>query len=311
MINIPYDKILEKICQETGKSQDEITKLVETKLKQLPGLISREGAAYIVANELGVSISKKTPFKINEIPETGFITTYGRVIRLFPVSEFENQYGKGKVASMYLGDETGTVRVTAWHNRVEELEKLKENDIIKLEDVTIKINNGKKELHLNSKSILNINPEGVLISKPSTEIVRKTIKELKDNERNVELAGTIVQIFDPYFFEKNNKGKTEQGVVLNLILDDGLGTIRTVFFKEQIMSLLNLSENQLFSYKEHSFEEHKTRLLGEIIKIIGNIKKNTLFDRLEFVVNNVNTNVNPEEEIKFLQKKITETETVN
>ena len=76
MINIPYDKILEKICQETGKSQDEITKLVETKLKQLPGLISREGAAYIVANELGVSISKKTPFKINEIPETGFITTF-------------------------------------------------------------------------------------------------------------------------------------------------------------------------------------------------------------------------------------------
>ena len=46
------------------------------------------------------------------------------------------------------------------------------------------------------------------------------------------------------------------------------------------------------------FEEIKTELLGNIIKIGGRVKKNLFFDRLEFVANDVTLNPNPEEEIK-------------
>ena len=42
-------------------------------------------------------------------------------------------------------------------------------------------------------------------------------------------------------------------------------------------------------------------MLGTIVKLGGRANKNSLFNRLEFVVNNVDTNPNPEEEIKRLQ----------
>ena len=51
MIKIPYEEIVLKINENTKMPASEIEERVERKLKQLSGLISREGAAHIVANE--------------------------------------------------------------------------------------------------------------------------------------------------------------------------------------------------------------------------------------------------------------------
>ena len=66
---------------------------------------------------------------------------------------------------------------------------------------------------------------------------------------------------------------------------------------------LNMEPDKILRYKEESaaFEDVKTELLGNMIKLIGRVTKNSMFDRLEFVANQVFTDVDPKEEIKRLE----------
>ena len=59
-------------------------------------------------------------------------------------------------------------------------------------------------------------------------------------------------------------------------------------------------------YKDdpNSFIEEKNKLLGTIIKFIGRVKKNDMFDRLEFNSNLVFTDINIDKEIQALDKEI-------
>ena len=54
MIDIPRAEIVTKIKEAKGLSEDEINAKIQEKLTQLAGLISEDGAAHIIANELGV-----------------------------------------------------------------------------------------------------------------------------------------------------------------------------------------------------------------------------------------------------------------
>ena len=56
MIKIPYEEIVLKINESTKVPIGEIEERIDDKLKLLSGLISKEGAAHIVANDLGVKI---------------------------------------------------------------------------------------------------------------------------------------------------------------------------------------------------------------------------------------------------------------
>ena len=45
--------LIEKISKESGKSVKSVTDLIDEKKEELSGLVSEEGAAYIVGRELG------------------------------------------------------------------------------------------------------------------------------------------------------------------------------------------------------------------------------------------------------------------
>ena len=55
MINIPVETVLTKL-KENGLSDEEIETKIKQKMDQLSGLISREGAAHIIANEMGIKV---------------------------------------------------------------------------------------------------------------------------------------------------------------------------------------------------------------------------------------------------------------
>ena len=50
-----YERILKVIAKSSGLTESEIEGKVEAKRSKLAGLISREGAAQVVAAELGIS----------------------------------------------------------------------------------------------------------------------------------------------------------------------------------------------------------------------------------------------------------------
>jgi len=314
MYKVPLNEIKEKIVSSGKMSSEELDAKIKSKVSELSGLISEEGAAHIVANELNIELvsSEQKHLKIKEV-YAGMrnISTVGKVVRKFDVNEFAKGDSTGKVCSIILGDETGTIRVVFWNEQVEQLTGVKDGDILALKEVYAKenknSNNNNKEIHLGDRGEVEINPKDIEISdvRQGTTYERRKIEELQDGDAGVEVLGTVVQIYDPRFFhicpECNKRANETEGkyqcvehgevtpalsYVLNLVVDDGTGNIRCVFWKNQINHLLDKTENDMGKFKEDlsPFEEVKTDLLGSLFKLLGRIKRNEMFDRLEFNV---------------------------
>ncbi len=205
--NLGYDEILSKL-KEKGLSEEEINSKIEAKMNQLSGLVSKEGAAHIIANEVGVKVFQEVgEIKIGSVKEgMRDVTLNGKVTMNFGIREFKTEKREGRVGSFLVGDDTGTIRIVLWdetHLKIMEKD-IKEEGIVRVEGGYIKENNVYKEIHLNNNSQLKLNPEGVVIGEVARSIsvgVEKEIKNLKDDDKNVLLKGTVVQIFDPRFFE--------------------------------------------------------------------------------------------------------------
>ena len=327
MINMPLSQIKERISQKAGLKEEEINQRIQAKLKQLSGLISEEGAAHILANELGVKLfemGEKLQIK-NILSGMRNVDVIGKVLQTYELREFKTEKHAGKVSNMLIGDDTGMIRVVMWQKQADNINLLKQGDVVKIKGGYIKGNQGRNEIHLSETSKLIINPPGVEVEvKPYTPpvAVRKKIAEIKEDDANVEILATIVQVFDLNFFEvcpqcnkrirlkdegfscpTHGKVEPDYNYVLNLYLDDGSDNIRVVFWRDQVEQLLDMDKSHVMAFKDDptKFEPMKTELLGNIVMISGRANKNQNFDRIELVANKVDKSPDPDEEIKKLQ----------
>lgn len=292
-----YDKLVEKISTLSGVSLEEINKKVEAKKSKLSGLISKVGAAQIVAAELGISFEGES-YKIKDLTDgMKRVSVLGQITRIFPVREFNKNGREGKVVSLLLGDETGNLRVALWDvNHISLIEKgdLKDGDFIEISGANCK--NG--ELHLSGFSDIKKSKEKIENVQAKSVLRAGNISEAKSGD-NLKVRAVIVQNFEPrYFDSKKNEG--EKGVLLNLVLDDGSETIRAVMFGESIKKIVDVNDEELFSLE--SFNSSAKDLLGEERYFIGNFRINSYTNTLEMTINDVQ-DVDTDELVKELESK--------
>lgn len=308
-----YDLLIDRISKASNIEKDEIERRVEAKKAKLSGLISKEGAAQIIAAELGISFENQD-LKISEImPGMRKVNVIGKIINLFPVREYEKNGKSGKVSNFILADETGNCRVVLWdmnHISLIENSEIKEEDSVEIKNASIRNN----EIHLSGFSEFkksNKAFDNVLTKKVTKE---ETIDEIQ-NGQSVKLRGLVVQVFpvryynicpdcgkkvvdENGFYNCNEHGKVEpkKRGILNLVLDDGNESIRVVIFGENINSLGNEQELE----DPEKFNTFKDDLLGTEIYIEGNVRRNSLFNNLELIATNV-SRVDVEELIQKLE----------
>jgi hypothetical protein len=328
MMNVPYEEVIKLIQEKSSLSEDEINKKIQEKLDQLSGLISKEGAAHILANDLGINFSDvEKKLKINKVlAGMRNVETIGKVLQKYEIREFNSNGREGKVANFLMGDETGVMRVVLWNNQADLLNTLQEGSIVKIASAYARSNNNRVELHLNDQSTVEVNPPGESLDNvkaPGADVSRKKVSELNEQDSNVELLGTIVQVFEPRFFEvdpqsgrrirpsADGKYYNQEGAevtpdfsyVFNIFLDDGTDNIRVVCFRNQMQALLNKEHDAILTFKDNTqlFEPTKHELLGQMVKVQGRVTRNDMFDRLEFVANRVYMNPSANEELKNVQ----------
>ena len=117
MMRIPFESIVERIQQHANLPLEEVNARIKAKMDQLSGLISKEGAAHIIANEIGMNLleaASKACCKIKEIAKgSNLVSINGRIISIYDIREFQRKDGTpGKVGSLFVADETGRIRVT-------------------------------------------------------------------------------------------------------------------------------------------------------------------------------------------------------
>ena len=312
-------EIIKEISRGSELSEDEVSKRVEEKQVELSGLVSPEGAAYIIGKELGVNLLKesaKRQLKIsNVLPGMRSVDVTGKVVNISEKRDFEKNGKKGSVVNLLLGDDTGSVRLPLWNNEIDVLEKLgvKEGDVVKITGGYVKENRlGNNELGLGrtgkiEKTDVEITVKEVEEKADFKAPKRSDISDLKEGEY-AEVKASLVQVFrkSPFFevcptcessLEKEgdvlkckDHGKVEpkQNLVLSGVIDDGSGNIRVVFFRDLAEKVFGRNVDDLKKTgHEEPLKVYDDLNLGEDLIIRGRVKKNQFTERLELVANEV------------------------
>ncbi|NPE29622.1 DUF2240 family protein [Methanococcoides sp. SA1] len=296
-----YELLIDRIAKSSGLEKEEVERKVEAKKAKLSGLISKEGAAQIIAAELGISFENED-LKIAElIGGLRKVNVVGKVMNIFPVREFEKNDRKGKVANFILADDSGSTRVVLWDvNHIELIEK----EEIKVGDV-VEIKNGstrESEIHLSSFGELKKSSVVMDEIKNAPAVSEVGLDEVKQG-MSVKARGIVVQVFQPRFYSTCPTCKkkvlkqddetfkcAEHGVVekvdkaiLNFVLDDGAESMRVVMFSDQIKQVV--PEEDLKD--EEKAAKFRDDFLGTELYLSGRVNRNQLFNNLEIVANNI------------------------
>jgi ssDNA-binding replication factor A large subunit len=316
MEGVDYKRIVNSIVKSSGLNVNDIEEKVEAKQRKISGLISKEGAAQIVAAELGVAIENEN-LKIEELgADMRKVNVVGKVIEIFPVRTFTRNDKESKVVNFIIADETSNTRAVLWdlhHIKLIEEGKIKVGDVIEISNSSVR----ESEIHLGSFSELKLSNEPMREVKTEKIMTEKKISDFKISN-NISTRAFIVQIFDPKFFDvctdckkkvtpegegfvcgEHGKVANERRALINFVLDDGTESIRAVLFHDQIPEL-GLSKEDLENAE--SLSTKKQEILGKELIFSGTVRKNSFFDNLELIISQIKE-ANVDELIKEMENK--------
>lgn len=292
-----YEQIIERIAKTSGLSVDEIGRKVEARRARLSGLISKEGAAQIVASELGISFEKEK-MKISELL-TGMkkISVVGKILNMRRVIEYNKNNRSGKIGSFLLADDTSNIRIVLWdtnHIALIERGEIKEGDVVEISGADVR--NG--EVHLSGFADIKKSNTVIENVKEKPVVSQKTISEIQVND-NISVRAFVVQIYGPSFFyvcpECNKKVAeinkcaehgnvvAQKRAILNFVIDDGSEVIRSTLFDEQVKKIV--SEEELAT--SEAFMPKRDELIGKEFIIEASARKNRLYENTELIINDL------------------------
>jgi len=269
---------INKIIEDTGLSRTDIQSLVEEKKEELKGLISDEGALFVIAKELGVDVTSENKDILNEIElnisditlNMKNIAIVGRVKDIYHVNNFTKSSGEtGHVGSFLLHDNTGDIRIVLWDDQVSIFkdERFEKNEIVKILN-----GNAKKgrfdgiEIHVGGFSKIDLAPEDVDYKKYPKIIEEFTkIQEINEKLGSLSTEGKVMNHFPVKDFIRKDG---QNGRVSSIILRDSTGKVRITFWNEDIEKIKNVEVGDFISltnlnprksnYAENRIDVHAT-----------------------------------------------------
>lgn len=317
MIKAGYEQLVEKIAKGAAITKEDVERRIDAKRAKLSGLISKEGAAQIVAAELGVSFDKQK-VKISELL-SGMrrISVTAKVIEVYPIRTFKRDGSENKVATILVADETSSVRTVLWdtnHIKLIESNDITKDSVVEIKDASVRAG----ELHLGTLSSIKPVNEDInnIVIKQNFE--EGSIANIKQNENRI-LRAVIVQIFEPRFFavcpecsaklqndmdkficQKHNVVVPQYRAIVSLIIDDGTENIRAVCFDESAKKLFGADDSEKLKEADF-FLKKRQELLGQELWFSGRARQNKMFGNLEFIISEINE-INVQELIQRLSK---------
>jgi Single-stranded DNA-binding replication protein A (RPA), large (70 kD) subunit and related ssDNA-binding proteins len=326
-----FEDVLDKVVEETEASEQDIRDEVEDKMDEFEGLVSEEGAVHLVAKEYGVQVENPEDSDLsieNVVPEMRKLDLKARVLNVSDVTEFERdgENEDGKVQNIILGDDTGTVDLSLWDEQTEIAEKIEQGDPIRISGAyTIEDDQGDPEIRLGDSAQVAMADEDevpeVESNSPSSDASEVQIGEVSTENANYTVSGMLVAMYsnNPFYtvdpetgdtaredddgVYTTDEGKTvedpDHRLAISGVVDDGSGTVRTVFFGDQARKVLDVSEEEERQGDQEAVEEAAQQCLGKQLRAEGRTRYNDYFDQIEMVINDVEE-IEPEQEMDRL-----------
>jgi len=278
---------INKIIEKTGLTREEISNLVEEKKKELKGLISEDGALFIIAKEFGIDVKdeskeflKDIEINISDIsPNMKNITLVGRIKEIYEIREFNKKDGgTGNLGSFLLHDNTGDIRVVVWDEQVKNLESpnFEINEIVKVLNGTAKEGKfGGNEIHVGRFGKLILSPEDVDFKKyPKIKSDIISIKNVNLNLSSVSIEGKILQISQLNTFTRKDG---ENGKVRSINLMDSSGSIRITLWNADTDKIKEYNNGDYVSIAH--LNPKLSKLDSKTIELFAS--KNTIINKID------------------------------
>jgi replication factor A1 len=243
------DELVNRIVNEKALSRKQVFDLIEEKKGNLNWMISDEGAAEIVAKELGVetyqdSCDDDLALTIADLV-TGMsnVMITGRVTGVRPAREYNDKSGsKSVVASLTISDKSGEMRAVLWGEAAKPVQnnEVDTGNIVRIHNGYIREDlAGRPELHVGRRGYLEVNPNDIN-EKDLPDSSRKFIKvnQLTADMVQVNLAGVVDAVY-PAKLIKTKEGREVK--LSSLIISDETGrSVRIVFWNDRTSLMDNV-----------------------------------------------------------------------
>lgn len=218
-------------------SAEEIKNLVDEKKRKIgAGYLTDQGALFLVAADLGISLERNQSSlqKLKDLyVGARDISVAGRVISIYPTRSFmrkdSNEELRNRTITIHDGDTA--IRLKLWEKKVEFPEEsgLRPGNLIKLTRGYVKSGlDGKPVLNIGDTSTIEVIQEGN-IDIPTLDGLSCDISKVSNQADNVIISGKITS--SPRIMEyKNVKGQDSKALRLALSNNEGTKTMRTIIW---------------------------------------------------------------------------------
>src|SRR5919112_1823498 len=248
----------------------------EKKRKVGAGYLTDQGALFLVAADIGVSLDKAN--KIDSNIKDLFIgardiSISGRILSIHPITTYlqrdSNQETKNRIIIIY--DKESSIKIKLWddHADIPEQLGLATGDIIKISKGQVKsAMDGKPIVNLSGNGTIEIITEEKNHNIPSIEEITTTIEELDTPKENLVITGSIKS--NPRLSEFTNiRGEHSKSLQCEVANDENNRQIRTIIWNITENKIpKSLTTNLKIELNENDILEcFPTRVLGNTIEI--------------------------------------------
>lgn len=250
--------------------RNDILSMIQEKRQELgPEVINDESAAMIVARELGVDLYKVAPSarqRIEDITEStrNVNALVGVIDNISAVRTFQkSDGGEGKVASVVLRDETGSIRVVMWDDMTRAISEdvLTMGSVVQVRGAYVKMGLGDAiELNIGRQGTIQLLEEdeveeiGIDIeARPKSEEIK--ISELQDRLFNITVKAKIQRVFSLSTFTR--KRDNSEGKVLSMIVADDTGATRLVLWDDRAEEMEDAQPDEIIRVDGASTKQNR------------------------------------------------------
>jgi ssDNA-binding replication factor A large subunit len=238
------EEIIQQILSKNPEvSRDRILETLQVEKSKTGGLIMEETLLRLIAARYGVEILQdkvhhRLSISITHlVPGLNDVTITGRVLAVYPPKTFEGER-PGKLANLLIADKDAVLRVVLWNDQVDLVEsgELNAGQIVRFSHgYTREGRKGKAELHLGSKSQIEVEPQNVKSDEyPFIGRFATKISKITSARKTIHLVGTVKTVFPASTFTRQDQST---GTVLRFTLADETGEIPVVAWNEKAEEL--------------------------------------------------------------------------
>ncbi len=290
-----YQKLL-----DSGFSEAELEKQVESKVKEFGGFMSEQGILFVIAKENGIYLQSSDineqlykefeeeidyddfTIDISEIKEDMTnIVLLGKMLQIYETREFTRKDGTpGIVGSFLLGDISQTIKVILWDDKVNitNNEFFRKNELIRIIGGYYRMGRDSNlEVHLGKKSRIVLSPQNVSKNAErklnnleydqnqidSPQKLTSKIKDLIERYKYIKIIQGLIQIEE---FKEVNTKSGEKTFLLKVILSDESKEIRVIIWGMNAIECLKVLSNGDFveitnlAVKQNTYTDEKELL---------------------------------------------------